>query len=144
GLLPAGSALAALLAYRGEVGRAMGLLSDVTGEAIKRKAWLELCDIAIDSVVIYDIVQFYTLGARQLESLLEKAVALGDEPRRAMLCAQLGRLLTYTREFARALAMLDEAEQIAGRLGLKRVQLTARSARGIWLHDSGTSAEQAA
>lgn len=144
GLLPAGSSLAALLAYRGEVGRAIELLSAVTDEAVKGEAWLELCDIAIDSVVIYDIVQFYTSGARQLEALLEKAVALGDEPRRAMLCAHLGRLLTYTREFARALAMLDEAEQIAHRLGLKKVQLTAWAARGIWLHDSGTSADQAA
>ena len=143
GLLAAGSALAALLAYRGEVGRAMGILDVVTAEAIKREAWLELCDIAIDSVVIYDIVQIFTPGARQLEALLEKALALGDEPRRAMLCAHLGRLLTYTKEFPKAHAMLNEAEQIAERLGMRKVLLTARAARGVWLLDSGTSSEQA-
>jgi hypothetical protein len=143
GLLPAGSALAALLAYRGEVGRAMGLLNVVTDEAIKREAWLELCDIAVHSVVIYDIVQFFTAGARQIEALLEKAVALGDEPRRAMLCAHLGRLLTYTQEFPKADAMLKEAEQIAERLGQEKVRLTARAARGVWLHDSRTSPQQA-
>ena len=143
GLATAGSALAALLAYRGEVGRAMGLLQVVTDEAIKREGWLELCDIAADSVVIYDIVQSYTAGAGQLEALLEKAVALGDEPRRAMLCAHLGRLLTYTQEFTRADVMLKAAEEVADRLGLEKVRLTARAARGIWLHDSDTSPQQA-
>lgn len=45
-----------------------------------------------------------------------------------MLFAHLGQLLTYGREFARALAMLDQAEQIAHLLGLVKVQLTAQAA----------------
>lgn len=140
-LLAAGGSLAALLAYRGEVGRAACLAVDVWSEAYKRGSWLELCDIAIDSMVINDLVGAY--DSRQLEALLEKAVALGDEPRRGMLCAHLGRLLTCTSEFSKARAMLDEAEQVARRLGLAKVRITALAARGRWLHDSGTSAEQA-
>jgi hypothetical protein len=143
GLLPAGSTLAALMAFRGEVGRAMGLLRVVTEDAIKREAWLDLCDIAIDSAVIYDIVQIFSPAALQLEALLEKAIALGDEPRRALLCAHLGRFLTYMQASPKADAMLNDAEQIAERLGLEKVRLTARAARGVWLLSGGGSPEQA-
>lgn len=143
GILASGGALGAVMAYRGEVGRAIGLLGEVTRQAFRTEAWLDLCDIAIWSVVLYDIVQYFTAGAGQLEQCLEKATMLGDEPRRAMLCAHLGRLLTYTREFQRADMMLKEADRVAGQIGLRKVALTTRAARGIWFLDSGTSAQQA-
>lgn len=141
-VLAAGGQLACLMAYRGQVGPALALASEVTDEAVKQEAWLDLCDIAIASVVIYDIVQFYTASAQQLRSCVEKARALGDEPRRAALCAHLGRLLTYAGEFGEADASLKEAEAIARRLDLRRPLLAARAARGLWLVDSGTSAQE--
>jgi hypothetical protein len=38
--------------------------------------------------------------------------------------------------------MLNQAEHIAERLGLQKVQLTGRAVRCVWLHDSGTSSQQ--
>jgi hypothetical protein len=131
------------MAYRGEVGRAIGLASAVTDEAIKQEAWLDLCDIAIASVVIYDIVQFYSAAVGQLQRCIESATALGDEPRRALLCAHLGRLLTYKGQFAEADVALKESEVIARRLDLKKPLIAAQAARGLWLLDSGASAMEA-
>jgi hypothetical protein len=142
-LLAGGGALAAVLAYRGQVSRAMGLSSEVTREAVAKAAWLDLCDIAIASVVLYDVVQIFGPAAEQIEFCVEKARTLGDEPRRAMLLAHLGRLRTYARQFPEADAALKDAEGIASRLDLKKATLTARAARGLWLAESGSSAEEA-
>jgi hypothetical protein len=142
-LLAAGGQLASLMAYRGEVGRAIALASAVTEEAVKQEAWLDVCDIAIASVVIYDVVQVFGSAAQQLRFCVERAKKLGDEPRRALLSAHLGRLLTYARDFAGADAALSEAETIAGRLDLRNARIAARAARGLWLVASGKSSEQA-
>ncbi|MFN7980290.1 MAG: SIR2 family protein [Vicinamibacterales bacterium] len=137
GLLVAGGALAQLLAYRGEVGRAIALADAVITEATKREAWLELCDIAIASTTIYDIVQFFGPPSQHLESCRDKARELGDEPRRAMLSAHLARLYTNLGDVAKAGALLDEAEQVADRLGLEKVREIARATRGFWMLASG-------
>jgi hypothetical protein len=142
-LLAAGGQLASLLAYRGEVGRATALSSEVINQAAKQEAWLDVCDIAIASVVIYDVVQVFRPAAQQLRFCVEWAKKLGDEPRRALLCAHLGRLLAYARDFAAADAALLEAEAIARRLDLRNASMAARAARGLWLFASGTSPEQA-
>jgi hypothetical protein len=151
-LLAGGGQLASLLAYRGQVGDAIALAADVTDKAEaaaksdgagRPQAWLDLCDIAIASVVVYDIVQYFTAPAEQLRLLAARAAALGDEPRRAMLCAHLGRLLTYTGHFDEADASLLEAEVIARRLDLSKHLVATRAARGLWLADSGTSPEDA-
>ena len=60
-----------------------------------------------------------------------------------MLCAHLGRLLTYGGQFAEADAALEEAEVIARRLDLRKALIATRAARGLWLVESGTSAENA-
>jgi len=60
-----------------------------------------------------------------------------------MLCAHLGRLRTYARQLPEADAALKDAEGIASRLDLKKAQLTARAARGLWLAASGSSPEEA-
>lgn len=143
-LLAAGAQLASVLAYRGEVGEAIALAATVTKEALRRKAWLDLCDVAIASVVIYDIVQFFRGPIEQLRRCLRIARKLGDEPRRAMLCAHLGRVLTYAGHFEQADEFINEGTRLAERLGLQPVFLAAQAARGLRLADSRTSLEQAA
>ena len=143
GLLVAGGALAQLLAYRGEVRRAITLADAVITEATKREAWLDLCDIAIASTTIYDIVQFFGPPSHHLEGCREKARELGDEPRRAMLSAHLARLYTNLGDFAKAGALLDDAERVVDRLGLDKVREIARGARGFWMLASGQPAQQA-
>jgi SIR2-like domain len=139
----AGAQLACVLAYRGQVGEAIALAADVTDEALARNAKLELCDIAIASAVIYDIVQMFTPAVAQLRRCLQAATDFGDEPRRAMLCALLGRFLTYGRHFEEADRFIAEADRIGRRLDLRPVLLASQAARGAWLADSDASAESA-
>ena len=142
-LLAAGARVAAVLAYRGEVGKALSLGSHVIDAARERQDPLELCDVAIASVVIYDIVQMFRAPAVQLRQCLDTARRVGDEPRRALLSAHLGRVLTYSGNFAEADAHLRESERIAARLDLHEAAVAARAARGLWYVDSGESPERA-
>jgi tetratricopeptide (TPR) repeat protein len=142
-LLAAGGQLASVLAYRGEVGKAITLVSIVTDEALARNATLELCDAAIASVVIYDIVWLFDPAAIQLYRCLEIAKELGDEPRRAVLSAHLGRFLTYGGQFDEADKFISEADRIGRRLDLQPVLLASQAARGRWLTDSEKSDEDA-
>jgi hypothetical protein len=134
-LLGAGGYLASGIAYRGEVGKAMALASAITNEALARNAKLELCDVAIASVVIYDTVQIFGPAVAQVRHSIKIATELGDEPRRGMLCAYLGRFLTYGRHFAEAEKVIDEADRISDRLDLQSVHLASHAARGLWLAD---------
>ena len=142
-LLAAGAQLACMLAYRGEVGKAIGLAAAVTDEALTRNATLELCDVAIASAVVYDVEQKFGPPVAQFKDCLRIAKELGDEPRRAMLCALLGRFLTSGGHFDEADEFLAEADRVARRLDLRSVLLASQAARGLWLADSGTSAENA-
>lgn len=135
----AGAHLASLLAYRGEVGRAIQLASEVTDGVLAGGNGLDLCDVALASTVIYDVVQLFGPSVAQLRQALSAAERLGDECRRAMLCVQLARFLTYARSFAEADECLDEADRIGERLDLRPVLLTSRGVRGLWLADSGRS-----
>lgn len=142
-LLAAGAQLASVLAYRGEVGKAIVGASKVTDDALSRHAKLELCDIAIASVAIYDIIRLLDPAAAQLRGCVEIAKELGDEPRRAMLCAHLGRFLSYGGHFDEADKLIAESEAIATRLDLNTALLASRAARGRWLVDSGKSNQRA-
>jgi hypothetical protein len=93
--------------------------------------------------VIYDIVRLFDLAAVQLRHCVEIAQQLGDELRRAVLCAHLGRFLTYGGHFDEAEKFLEEAERIGHRLALQPVLLASQAARGRWLCDSGESDESA-
>lgn len=140
-----GAMLAAVLAYRGEVGRALALLSDVTDKAIaaREKAPLDLCDVALAATVLYDLLQFYGPPAAQLHGCLQLTKAAGDEPRRALMSAHLGRLLTCGGEYTAADSFLKEAETVARRLEHSTLLVETRAARGRWLAESRTSLESA-
>jgi NAD-dependent SIR2 family protein deacetylase len=135
----AGAHLASLLAYRGEVGSAIQLATDVTDAVLADGNGLERCDVALAHTIIYDVVQVFAPAAAELRQALSAAERLGDECRRAMLCVQLARFLTYARSFAEAEKYLDEADRIGERLDLRPVLLTNRGVRGLWLADSGWS-----
>jgi NAD-dependent SIR2 family protein deacetylase len=140
-LLASGAQLAAVLAYRGELGKGIGLAASVTDEALAHGNKSEICDVAIASTPISDIVRVNPVP--QLRHCVELAEEVGDELRRAMLCAHLGRFLTYDGDFAEAKKFLDEAERIGRLLDLRPVLLATQAARGRWLTDTGTSDEGA-
>lgn len=93
--------------------------------------------------LIYDVVRLFDPAVRRLGECVALAERVGDEPRRAMLSAQLARFLTYRGHFAEAEQALDAAERIGTRLALGSVLLASQAARGRWLSDSGTSDEDA-
>jgi hypothetical protein len=142
-LLAAGAQLACVLAYRGEIGKAIALASKVTDDALATKAWLDVCDVAISSAVVYDIVLMFSGPVEQFRRCLERVSELGDEPRRAQLCVHLGRFLTYAGQFSDADQFFIEADRIGRRLDLQPVLLSSKAARGLWLAESGTSVEEA-
>jgi hypothetical protein len=131
-----------VLAYRGEVGRAIALTSSVTDEGLASNARLELCDIALASAVVYDIVQLFQGPAVQLAQCIAIAKEIGDEPRRAALCAHQARFLIYLKLFEEADAAICEADSIARRLDLRAVLLASNTVRGLWLAESGASTEK--
>jgi hypothetical protein len=135
----AGAHLASLLAYRGEVGRAIQLATEVTDAVVADGNGLERCDVALARTIIFDVMQVFGPTVAELRRALDVAERLGDECRRALLCVQLARFLTYARSFAEAEAYLDEADRIGERLDLRSVLLTSRGVRGSWLADSGKS-----
>jgi hypothetical protein len=138
-----GAQLAVLLAYRGEVGRAIGLIDSITQEVLTRNAPLEQCDVALATAAVADIVQVFSRAAEQLRHCLDLAKAVGDEPRRAALCVQLGRFLIYLKRYEEADATIVEAEKIGERLALRPVLLQAYAAKGSRLAETGAAAERA-
>ena len=141
-ILASGAQLAAVLAYRGEADKAISLAAEVTNKAINSNNKLDLCDVAIASVTICDIVRLASPVAL-LKHCVNIAEELGDEPRRALLCVHLGRFLTYAGQFDEANEFIVESDRIARRLDLKSVLLASQATRGRWLIDSGESDKSA-
>lgn len=138
-LLVAGGQLAGLLAYRGDFEQAVALTVKVTAEARAQHARSAECDLSIACVPLYDLLHLSEPMIQQLETGVTIARELGDEPRRALLHAHLGRFLTYVGRFEAADEALAEAERIGRRLDLRSVLLVSQAARGRWLVDSSTS-----
>jgi tetratricopeptide (TPR) repeat protein len=141
GQLAAGGALGEALAYRGELARAVGVLVEASEQATDDP--LAYCDIANAGMVVYDLIQTFSLPAIHLRHCIEIARKAGDEPRRALLSANLGRVLTYSGQFAEADQFISEAERISQRLDLRPTLQVCAGVRGLWLADSGRSEAQA-
>jgi len=139
----AGAQLATLLAYRGQVGKALAVSGAVLDEVLTHQDPIGTCDVAIASVAVYDLVQMFRAPIELLRMCLGIATETGDEPRRAIICACLGRLLTYSGDYEEANRCLSDAETVARRLDLPNVDLHARAARGLWLADSTVSPKEA-
>jgi NAD-dependent SIR2 family protein deacetylase len=142
-LLVAGGQMANVLSYRGRIGEAIAIAESVTDQALKENDKLALCDIALASVTLYDIIRLFEPAAGQLNNCLNTVIDLGDEPRRALLSVHLARFLTYLGLFEEAHQLISDGERISQRLDLQDVFLAARIVRGRWLTDSGKSDKQA-
>jgi hypothetical protein len=139
----AGAQLASVLAYRGQVGKALAIAGAVLDEVLTGQDPIGTCDVAVASAAVYDLVQMFRAPIELLRTCLGIATDTGDEPRRAIICACLGRFLTYSGDHEEADRFLSEAETVGRRLDLPDVDLHARAARGLWLADSAVSANEA-
>ena len=140
---PAAANLAAILALRGELRRALDWLSLVEEDMEGKGDSLMACDCAVAAIQVFDVLRSFERGSALLYRHVEMAQRLGDEPRRAILSVHLGRFLTYEGRFEEAKLQLDAATVIAERLGLHSVLMAAKAATGRWFSDGGTSDERA-
>lgn len=136
-----GSALACVLAYRGETGRALELIEKALDAAIASRLKTEICDTLIDGAVVWDIIQSFAVPIERLRAGLDIARSIGDEPRRAHLAALLGRFLAYAGRTGEADPFLAEALELADRFDLLPARHAALAARGIWHAEAGRPAD---
>lgn len=141
-MLTAGARSTEGMALRGQIGKALNLAAAVVQETDARGSLLDGCDVAIACCTLYDIVQSFQGAISHLRPCEASARRLGDEPRRAILCANLGRFHTYAGEFAEADQALLEAETIIARLDLRGAGMTATAARALWRVDSNTDVDR--
>lgn len=114
-------------------------LRGVRGEALKRGAVMPFVDACRTLAMVYDILMRYGDGLEWLELAHKYARQIGDEPRRARVCAEMARFLAMKRRFEDAHEQLEEGQEIAERLDLRvrgwscgrpRVACSSRSAAG--------------
>jgi SIR2-like domain len=80
--------------------------------------------------IIAEIFMNYDRGLELLEPAYQATRYIGDEPRRARVCAEQVRFLAKAHRFSEAHQKLAEGYAIADRLGLEIVRLELRSAEG--------------
>jgi hypothetical protein len=80
--------------------------------------------------IVYEILMQYADGLEWLEIAHRYAATLGDEPRRARLCAELARFLSMKQRYDEAHERVREGLAIADRLDLDITRLHLRSAEG--------------
>jgi hypothetical protein len=88
------------------------------------------CDAAHTAGTIYDILGDYTLGLNLLGQGYDLTRHIGDDPRRARVCANLVRFLRYKKRFAEAEGRFIDGEKIAKRLDLPHTRAAIRAAYG--------------
>lgn len=115
-------------AYRGAPGRAAGRLRSVRSQAIERHALVPFIDACRTLAIVYDMLMQYGDGLEWLELAHTQARRVGDEPRRASVCAELARFLAMKQRFDEAHARLDEGTTIAERLQLRITRMELASA----------------
>ncbi len=136
-----GAALAALLAYRGDVGRALELMRESLERAEAGGDALVFGDAAIDAAIVFDIVQMFGPAIELLKRAHERVVPVGDVLRGARLAVALGRFLIYAGRLEEALPWLEQAETVAAQFDQPRLRDAATAVRGVWLSESGRNDE---
>jgi hypothetical protein len=127
--------LAVVQALRGESKEADQGFRRVWAWANEAGSLRTIADAAIAAGTIYDVLGDYTGALECLELGYDLTEMFGDEPRRARLCAYLGRFLGYQRRFEEAEGRLAEGEGIAARLDLASTAAALQAARGSLLLD---------
>lgn len=132
-----GAAMAGLLAYRGEVGKALGMIDAAITSVRASGRSLSFCDVAIDAAAVFDIVQVYGPTIDLMQEAHQHAMALGDVLRGARLSALLGRFLGYSGRIEEAAPWLDKAEAVAAQFDQPSLRRAAAEGRAVCLLEGG-------
>jgi tetratricopeptide (TPR) repeat protein len=117
-------------------------LRSVRKEAADRGAILPFIDTCRTLAIVYEILMKYSDGLEWVELAYKYARRVGDEPRRARVCAELARFLAPKRQFQEAHERLREGNTIAQRLDLRvaRMELWSAEASVLIYEDRGVEA----
>lgn len=107
-------------------------------------AILPFVDACRTLAIVYEILMKYSDGLEWLDLALKYARRIGDEPRRARVCAELARFLAAKHQFEESHQRLREGTTIAQRLDLRVTRLELWSAETSVLVYEERGAEAAA
>jgi len=131
-------------AIRGRPERGAQLIRAARTQAWERQMPLVFVDACRSLGIVYEVLMKYADGLDWLERAHALACALGDEPRRARLCGELGRFLGEKQRFVEAHERLQEGYAIADKLALDVTRLELLSAEGSVLSDERRGPEAVA
>ena len=110
-------------------------------QSIDQRAIGTFIDACAALGVVYEILMQYADALDWLEKGHHLASQLGDEPRRARLCAELARFLSMKERHDEAQERVDEGLTITDRLNLQTTRLELLSAQGSVLIQQRRTAE---
>jgi tetratricopeptide (TPR) repeat protein len=124
-------------AYRGYPANGAARIRAIRKVAAERGAVIPFLDACRHLAIVYEILSQLTDALEWLEAAHQRARRIGDEPRRARLCAELARFLAYKQRYEEAHERLREGAAIAGRLHLGAAQAELWAAEGCVLKEQG-------
>lgn len=127
--------------YWGMPGTGAERIRQARDAAIEQRAVGRMIDACLALAVVYEILMQYADALDWLEHAYALAVKLGDEPRRARLCAELSRFLAMRTRHDEADRRVREGLAVAERLGLRSTRLQLLSARGSALVEQRRTGE---
>jgi tetratricopeptide (TPR) repeat protein len=133
--------LARVHAYRGDYRFAMELVKRFRQAAVEGQHELAMQEAFISGATVHALVGNWSAGLEWLEAAYPRLIRFGDEPRRARLCAHLGRFLAWMERYDEAEKFLREGAAITAHLKLGLIQAELHSAWGYLEMDRGNAAE---
>lgn len=122
--------LARVHAYRGECAHALEMIKLYRTEFTNRRAPLLMLDAYISAATVHAMIGNWSGGLEHLDAIEPTFRHIGDEPRRARLCAQRGRFLAWAEKYEEAERHLTEGLRVAQRLQLGLVSAEIHAAWG--------------
>ena len=109
---------------------ALELTKTLRDKAIESKSQLLTLDSFISAAVVHSLIGNWSGGLEFLEAIYPALRHVGDEPRRARLCAQMGRFLAWAERYDEAEHYLADGLKVADQLKLGLIAAELHAAWG--------------
>jgi hypothetical protein len=133
--------LAACFALMGRTRQALDFTEQMLSSAIEHEHRVAYVDAALVGGLVWSLAGVWSGGLPYLEFARQFAIQVGQEPRRARLCAHLVRFLAWQQRWEAAEEHYAEGVRIADRLGMEATYWELICARGCALTNQQRPAE---